>query len=94
MGHIVDSRKINRLHERYPRIIYNDKRTFFLDLLEKDNSVYINYQNLYVLAAEMLKVCTKTSPVIMQEIFPTKEERHHNLRVQTVFVISHVKSVN
>ena len=42
----------------------------------------------------MLKVCTKTSPEIMQEIFPTKESGQYNLRDQTVFVISHVKSVN
>ena len=42
----------------------------------------------------MLKVCTKTSPEIMQEIFPTKESRQYTLRDQTVFVISRVKSVN
>ena len=35
MGHIVDSSKINRLHERYLQKIYNDKRLFFEDLLER-----------------------------------------------------------
>ena len=54
--------KINRLHERCLRLIYNDKRSSFEDLLEKDNSVSIHHKNLQALANEMFQVHTKTSP--------------------------------
>ena len=36
----TNNRKINRLHERCLRIIYNDKQSSFIELLEKDNCVY------------------------------------------------------
>ena len=65
------SNKINRLHERCLRIICNDKRSFFEDLIEKYNSLCIHCQNLHALAKDMLKVCTKISPEIMQEMFLT-----------------------
>ena len=35
----TNNRKINRLHERCLRIIYNDKQASFIKLLEKDNSL-------------------------------------------------------
>ena len=35
----TNNRKINRLNERCLRIIYNDKQSSFIELLEKDNSV-------------------------------------------------------
>ena len=57
--------KINRLHERCLRLIYNHKRSFFEDLLQKDNSVSIHHKNLQALAIEMFQVHTKTSPEIM-----------------------------
>ena len=48
--------KINRLHEICLRLIYNDKRSSFEDLLEKDNPVSIHHKNLQALAIEMFKV--------------------------------------
>ena len=86
--------KIKRLHERCLRLIYNDKRSSFEDLLEKDNSVSIHHKNLQALAIEMFKVHTKTSPEIMQEVFQVKEQGNYDLRNQTDFVIPQVKSVN
>ena len=86
--------KINRLHERCLRLIYNDKRSSFEDLLEKDNSVSIHHKNLQALAMEMFKIHTKTFSKIMQEVFLVKEQRNYNLRNQTDFVIPQVKSVN
>ena len=47
--------KINRLHERCLRIIYNDKHSNFDVLLEKDNSVSIHHNNIHSLAIEMYK---------------------------------------
>ena len=39
--------KISRLHERCLRIIYNDKRSNFEELLVKDNSVSIHQINIH-----------------------------------------------
>ena len=86
--------KRNRLHERYLRLIYNDKRSSFEDLLEKDNSVSIHHKNLEALAIEMFRAHTKTSPEIMQEVFLVKKQgNYYNLQNQTDFVIPQVKSV-
>ena len=86
------SNKINRLHERCLRLIYDDKRSSLEGLLEKDNSVSIHHKNLQALAMEMFKVHTKTSPEIMQEVFLVNEQGNYNLWNQTDFVISQVKS--
>ena len=42
--------KINRLHERCPRMIYNDKISNFEKLLNKDDSVSIHHNNIHALA--------------------------------------------
>ena len=86
--------KINRFHERCLRLIYNDKRSSFEDLLEKDNCVSKHHKNLQALAIEMFKIHTKTSPEIMKEVFLVKEKGNYNLSNQTDFVISKVKGVN
>ena len=54
--------EINRLHERWLRLIYNDKRSSFEDLLGKDNSVSIHHKNLQALATEMFKEDFATFP--------------------------------
>ena len=57
--------KINQLHERYLRIIYNDKHSNFEELLVKDNSVSIHHNNIHTLAIEMYKVANTMSPEII-----------------------------
>ena len=61
--------KINRLHERCLRIIYNDKHSNFEELLVKDNSVSIHHNNIHTLAIEMYKVVNGMSSEIMNGIF-------------------------
>ena len=53
-----DSR-INHLHKRALRTIYNDNVSTFEKLLGKDNSVTIHVRNLTILATELYK--TKSS---------------------------------
>ena len=48
--------KINRLHERCLRIIYNNKMSSFADLLAEDGSATIHTRNLQVLATEIFRV--------------------------------------
>ena len=51
-----NNNKINRLHERYLRIIYNDKRLSFNVYLKKDGSVLIHERHIKILSTEMFKV--------------------------------------
>ena len=49
--------KINNIHKRALRIVYQDKKsTLQEDLLEKDHSVPIHKKNLQYLATEIYKV--------------------------------------
>ena len=46
--------KINRLHERYLRMIYIDKQSNFEELLVKDNFVTIHHWNIQGLAIQII----------------------------------------
>ena len=71
----TNNRKTNRLHERCLRIIYNDKQSPFIKLLEKGNSISIHQRNLQILAIEMFKVSNVLSPVLMNDIFKLRGEQ-------------------
>ena len=77
--------KINRLHERYLRMIYNDKISNFEELLNKDNSVSIHHTNIHALAIELYKVANDMSPEIMNEVFKLRNTPHYNLRHTSLF---------
>ena len=61
--------KINRLHERCLRIIYNDNKSSFQELLDKDKGVTIHVKNVQALVVEMLKVSNNYSTSLMSEIY-------------------------
>ena len=48
--------RINKIHERALRIVYNDHQCTFEELLERDNSFAIHERNLQKLAIEMFKM--------------------------------------
>ena len=84
---------INRLHERCLRIIYNDKQSSFIKLLEKYISVLIHQRNLQILVIEMFKVNNGLSPVLMNHIFKLSGEQTYNLRKLSQFYRPKVNSV-
>ena len=65
--------RINKIHERALRIVFNDKKSSFDELLKKDGSVTIHERNIQTLAIEMYKVYNRMSPQILSEVFPLKE---------------------
>ena len=85
--------KINGLHDRCLRLLYNDKQLTFEELLEKDDSVSIHIRNLQTLATEMYKVIKGDSTETMKEIFRIREENGYNLRHQNIFKRPIVNSV-
>ena len=66
-------------HERHLRSIYDDEKSFFKELLEKDSSVSIHHRNLRALAIEMYKIYYNMAPIFMDEIFTLKNQDQHSL---------------
>ena len=87
------NRKINRLHERCLRIIYNDKQSSFKMLLEKDSSVSIHDKNIQCLATEMYKASNGLSAPIVSNIFTQQNCHLYNLRLNSQFSRPLVRSV-
>ena len=65
--------RINNIHLRALRIVYQDKQLSFEELLQKDNSVSVHMKNLQYLATEIFKVKNGRSPIIMNEVFNFQE---------------------
>ena len=84
--------KINHLHERCLRVIYNDKISSFKELLARDRSVPIHSRNLQILATGMFKVYNNIAPPIFTEIFD-KRNPNYQLRHTSHFSIPPVRSV-
>ena len=61
--------KINRIHERALRLVYEDYTTSFEDLLSRDKSVTIHQRNIQKVAIEMYKVKNKLCPEFIKEMF-------------------------
>ena len=61
--------RINRIQERALRIVYNDRKSTFNELLTKDKSVTVHSRNLQILATEMFKVINGMAPEIISNIF-------------------------
>ena len=65
---ILNSR-VNKLHERALRMVYQDYASSFTELLEKDNSTTIHSRKIQLLAIELFTVKNGLSPPFMNEIF-------------------------
>ena len=69
--------RINRIHERALRAVYNDDNATFEKLLEKENAAKINDRNLQVLATEMFKVKLGIAPAIMNDVFRIRKSDYN-----------------
>ena len=76
--------KINKLHERALRLVYNDETSSFEELLKRDNSVKIYTRNLHYLATEMYKIKNSIASNIVQQILPMRDQPYQ-LRNKTCF---------
>ena len=70
--------RINRLHERGLRIVYNNNSSF-KELLKIDNSVTVHRKNLQILVTETFKWKIGISPELMNNNFQHKQCQY-NLR--------------
>ena len=84
--------KINKLHERALRLVYDDYLSAFEELLEKDNSFTVHHYNIQTLRIELYKVFSGQSQTIFSDLFERKNI-NYNWRSQSDFVIPQVRSV-
>ena len=84
--------KINRLHESYLRIVHNDEKSTYENLLVRDKSVTVHVRNLEILAKEMFKAHRDLSPPISKELF-NKRTLNYELRHPSQFTIPRIESV-
>ena len=83
--------RINRIHERALRIVYNDNFSSFNELLDKDSSVTIHHKNLQALCIEIYKVRKKISSETLNNIFKINEQPY-NFRRKTIFESRNIRT--
>ena len=86
--------KINKLHERCLRIVYNNNTSTYEELLETDNSVSVHFRNVQALAIELYKVVNGFSPDIMKDVFPLSENLCYNTRNKRTFHSRNIRTVH
>ena len=85
--------RVNRLHERALRIVYQDYASSFTELLEKDNSTTIHNRNIQLPATELFKVKNELSSPLMIEIFVENAQHYYDWRKKTELERNNVKTV-
>ena len=60
---------INALHYRALKLVYQDEKSSFDELLIKDKSISVHHRNIQYLAIEMFKVKLGLAPLFMADIF-------------------------
>ena len=75
--------RVNKLHEKALRNVYQDYTSSFTELLEKDNSKTIHNKNIQLLPTELFKVKNVLSPPFMNKIFVENAQHYSDLRKKT-----------
>ena len=86
------NKKINNLHERALRIVYNDDKSTFSELLNIDRSVSIHHRNIRLLALEVYKFTKGFSPPVVNEIFEKRNYVGPSLRSQSNLKLPKINS--
>ena len=61
--------KINRVHKRALRILFNDEESTFEELLKRDEAFTVHERSIQKLLTEMFKAKNKLEPHLLQGIF-------------------------
>ena len=85
--------RINFIHERALRLVYDDYENSFEYLLKQDNSVSIHHRNIQRVAIEMYKVVHKLCPSIMNDLF-VPHTTTRQTRSKRAFIRPRVNSVH
>ena len=86
--------KINKIHERALRIVYQDDHCSFETLLEKDGSFTVHEKNIQLLAIELHKSRYNLSNEAMQGIFCDSVYKIPNLHKVPEFGVPRVNTAH
>ena len=84
--------RINHIHERALRIIYQDYNSSSKELLRKYSSLTIHQRNLKLLATETFKVKIGCAPDIIKEIFEI-DNRNYNFHHDFLINRCNIRSI-
>ena len=85
--------KINRIHERALRLVYQNNLSFS-ELLDLDNSVTVHQKNLQVLVTEIYKVKNGIALEIMKDIFELQNPSYNLRSTCNQFRRENIKTVH
>ena len=86
--------RINKIHERALRLVYQNQNLSFSELLELDSAVTIQVRNLQVLVTEIFKVKNNLPPEVMKQVLDFQEP-YYNLHSETSqFRRENIKTTN
>ena len=85
--------KINRLHERCLRIIFNENTSSFPDLLEIDNAFSVRHRNIQVLATKLYKFVNSLTLKLVSDCFKLNNMNVCNTKNGSTFYSRPVRSL-
>ena len=77
--------KLNRLHERWLSIIYNDNASSLTDLLEINSSVSLHQRNIQIFATKLYKFVNGFSLKLVSDCFKLNNMTVYNTRNRSSF---------
>ena len=85
--------KINRIHKKALRILYDDSISSFEDLLRRDEGFTVHERNIQLLMVEMFKSKNGLEPQLLQGIFEINDYQGPKLRSSKHFKRPNVNTV-
>ena len=83
--------KINKVHERALRIVFNDTITSFEELLVRDKTFTIDHQNIQLLAIEMYEAVNNLPGGNLSKFF-VRNNHNYNLRSKSELTVPSINS--
>ena len=84
--------KINKVHERALRIVFNDTITSFEELLVGDKTFTIDHQNIQLLAIEMYEAVNNLPGGNLSKFF-VRNNHNYNLRSRSELTVLSINTV-
>ena len=85
--------KINKVHKRALRILYDDEDSTFQQLLDRNQAFTVHERNIQILLTEMFKAKNKLEPNLLQDVFEVNDYRGPALRNSKYFKRPNVNTV-
>ena len=88
----LSNNKINKIHERALRMIYNDYTSEYIQLLSEDKAVTFHQRNLQDLCIEVFKTKMGLNPSFMGDMFSENTENIYRTRSNQHLILPPTKT--